>query len=472
MENEYIYDLLHNAVKEGENKGADFIEARFDDLQLTTIDMTNDILKRSSSIHRKGIGVMAYYQGTPGYSFTPELNTEAVKEATFNAVGLAKSTDSRNKMKLGFERTKGIKDKVKPLIKKHPKDFEFNDKLELIKRGIAAIKENADISSTTGLYGELYGEKFFVNSDDSEIYWVTVMVDMRMIAVIMREGQQATSVEGFGASKGLEFFEEKETTPEKVGSNSGKYCKEQLDAVASPTGKTKTLVSPQMGGVVVHESFGHLSEADFVITGQSPIADRLGGELGSEHVTIIDEGISPYGGLYLPYDDQGVKTGRTVLVEKGILRGYLHDRGTAQKMNAETTGNARAINYMFNPICRMKNTYFEKGDLTHEEAVEQVKNGVYAVDMSGGQVELDGNFMFNCSRGYLIENGEITKPIKNTALSGNILDLLKHIQGATKEITLKTGYFGGCGKGSQHPLPVGFGGPEVIMDQVLIGGAK
>jgi len=227
-----------------------------------------------------------------------------------------------------------------------------------------------------------------------------------------------------------------------------------------------------MGGVVVHESFGHLSEADFVVTGQSPIADRVGEELGSEHVTIIDEGVSPYGGLYLPYDDQGIKTARTVLLEKGILKGYLHNRGTAKKMNSELSGNGRAINFMFNPIVRMKNTYFEKGDLTFEEAVEQVDTGVYAVDMSGGQVGLDGNFMFNCSRGYLIENGEVTKPMKNTALSGNILELLKYVEGGTKEVTIKTGFFGGCGKGGQGGLPVGFGGPDMIMDQVLVGGAQ
>ncbi|MCG3225106.1 MAG: TldD/PmbA family protein, partial [Candidatus Heimdallarchaeota archaeon] len=171
------------------------------------------------------------------------------------------------------------------------------------------------------------------------------------------------------------------------------------------------------------------------------------------------------------YDDQGIKTGRTVLVEKGILKGYLHNRGTAQKMNAELTGNSRAINFMFDPIVRMKNTYFEKGDLSFEEALEQIGNGVYAVDMSGGQVGLDGNFMFNCSRGYLIENGQITKPLKNHALSGNILELLKHVLGATKDITIRTGYFGGCGKGGQGGLAVGFGGPNVIMDQVLVGGA-
>ncbi len=472
MEKDYVFDLLNKAVDQGHKLGADFLEARYDDLQLTTINLTNDIIKQSSSINRKGIGVMAYYQGTPGYSFTPELSSEGVAEATKKAVKLAKSTDIRNKLKLDFDKIKPIKDHIEVKAKKHPKDYEFDDKLAMLKRGVSAIKEQVDATSTTGMYGEMYGEKFFINSEGSEIYWVPMIVDMRMVAVLISEGQQAMGAEGIGASKGLEHFDEKGRSPEDFGTIAGKDCKDSLNAVAAPTGKTTTLVSPQMGGVVVHESFGHLSEADFVVTGQSPIADRVGEQLGSEHVTIIDEGVPEQGGLFFPYDDQGTKTGKTVLVEDGILKGYLHNRGTAKKMNSELTGNCRAINFLYNPIVRMKNTYFGAGNLTFEEALEEVGTGIYAVDMSGGQVGLDGNFMFNCRKGYLIENGEITKPIKNSSLSGNILELLKYIKGATKDIEIRTGYFGGCGKNGQNGLPVGLGGPNVIMDQVLVGGAQ
>ena len=472
MSNEFIFDLLHKVVKEGEKLGADFIEARYDDYQLSSMNYTNEILKESSSRRRRGMGVMAYFKGTPGYSFTPEMNLEGIKEATQRAVKLALSTNPRDRMKLDFDRRPAIKDKAIPKIKKHPKDYEIKDKLELLKRGIAAIKENADVNTTTGQYGEFYGEKYFVNSEGSEIYWTPIVVDMRMSAVIISDGKQATAGDGMGQSEGLEFFDKERWLPETTGENTGKWTKELLDAVPAPTGKQKVLVSPTMGGVVVHESFGHLSEADHVVTGFSPIADRLGEELGSEHVTIIDEGITPYGGWYFPYDDQGTKTTRTVLVDKGILKGYLHNRGTAHKLNAEPTGNSVAINFMYNPICRMKNTYFEKGDLTFEEAIEQVGNGIYAINWFGGSAQPSGDFLFNCSRGYLVENGEITKPIKNTALSGNILELLKHVKGATKDISMRGNYFGGCGKGGQGGLSLGTGGPEVIMDQVLVGGTK
>ena len=146
MNSEFIFDLLHKAVKEGEKLGADFVEARYDDYQLSSMNYTNEILKESSSKRRKGMGVMAYFEGTPGYSFTPEMNLEGIKEATQRAVKLALSTNPRNRMKLDFERRAAIKDKAIPKIKKHPKDYEIKDKLELLKRGVAAIKENADVN--------------------------------------------------------------------------------------------------------------------------------------------------------------------------------------------------------------------------------------------------------------------------------------------------------------------------------------
>ena len=472
MNGDYIFDLLHKAVEEGEKQGAKFVEARFDDFQLNSIDLTNNIIKESSSKRRRGMGVMAYINGTPGYSFTPEMTVEGVKSAAKRATDLAISTDPRNKIKLDFEERPTIKDEATPIIKKHPKDYEFQDKIELLRRGVSAIKENVDATTTQGMYGELYGEKYFVNSEGSEILWYPIVVDIRLRADIVENGKRATARDGMGQSQGLEFFDKDRYSPETVGANAGKWCKEQLNLVDAPTGKIKILAGSTLGGVIVHESFGHMSEADWVITGISPMGDRVGEELGSEYVTVIDEGISPYGGWYFPYDDQGTKTGRTVLVDKGIMKGYLHDRGTAHKMNAEPTGNSRAVNFMFNTICRMKKTYFEKGDIKEEEEIEMVGNGLYEISWLGGKESWEGNLLLNCSRGYLIENGEVTKPIKNTALSGNVLELLKNVEGTTKNMIMRGNFFAGCGKGPQYPLPVGMGGPEIIIDKVMSGGVK
>ena len=207
-QSDFILDLLHKSVDQGEKIGVDFIEARYDDLQLTTIALINDIVKQSSAFQRKGIGVMAYFKGTPGYSYTPELNLDGVKDATKRAIDLAKSTDERNVMKLGFDSIPAVKDKIIVDVKKHPKDVEFVEKLDMLKRGVSSIKEVLEPTSTTGLYGEMFGEKFLVNSEGTEIYWAPVMVDIRMGSVFMSEGKQAQSFTGTGSSIGLEFFDE------------------------------------------------------------------------------------------------------------------------------------------------------------------------------------------------------------------------------------------------------------------------
>ncbi len=470
VENDYVFDLLHKAVDQGHKLGADFVEARYDDLTLTTINYTNEKVRESSTKQRRGIGVMTYVKGSPGYSFTPDITSEAIQETTKRSLGIAKATEPLLTFKHIYDDRSSIKDSIVKKVKIHPKEVEFDEKLDMLKRGIANAKDQVDAQSTTGMWGELWGDKLFVNSEQSEIYWTPLLFDLRIMAVAMTETSQARGSDGVGQSQGMEYFDIEAHSPETLGTNAGKWCKEQIDAVSAPPGKHRALVGPRMAGVLAHESFGHLSETDFVITGMSPISDRVGEQLGTEHATIIDEGITKEGGFFLPYDDQGTKTGKTVLMDKGMLLGYLHDRSTANKMNTEPTGNSRAITFMFPSIPRMKNTYFKPGNISFDEAVEQVGDGLYTAGTSGGQTDLDGTFLFKCSRGYLIENGEITKPIKDAALSGQILEFIQQISGVTNEMDIFTSYFGGCGKGGQYPLPVGLGGPSLVVDEVLVGG--
>ena len=280
--------------------------------------------------------------------------------------------------------------------------------------------------------------------------------------------------EGFaGGTMGLELFNKKGSKPEDIGKEAGTNAKEQLKAKACPAGKFRALIENHLAGVLAHESFGHLSEGDFVVTGESPLTGKIGSRLGTENATIVDTGtpdIKEHGGLWVPYDDQGTKASKTIILDKGILKHYLHSRGTAQRLKEEPTGNCRAVHFGFNPIPRMTNTYFAPGSLTKEEAIELLGTGVYAIQTAGGQVEGDGSFLFKAVRGYWVEKGKIEHPLREVALSGNILNLLSRIEGATKDLRIYAGYFGGCGKGGQFPLPVGLGGPELVVGEVTFGG--
>ncbi len=168
-----------------------------------------------------------------------------------------------------------------------------------------------------------------------------------------------------------------------------------------------------------------MSEADFVVIGASPLSGRLGQQLGTENVTIIDEGLPQKGGYNIYFDDEGVPCRRIEIMKKGVLNSYLHSRVTAKAMKMEPTGNARSQDYSFEPIVRMRNTYFDVGDWKQQEALEELKNGIYAIDTAGGQVSDTGTFLFKAVRGYMVENGELKYPLRDVALTGNILELLK-----------------------------------------------
>ena len=472
-----MLDKLHECVRVGESLGADFVEARYDDLTLRALQRINDVWQDIQVKSRMGFAITAYVDGISGFSFTPSTDMKDIRVASEKAYKMAKASAHAAKLKLPFDRrnpVKSMKSDSLP-VKIHPHEKDLAYKIDMVNRAIDTAREYGEnIRSVRALWGELYGPKMVVNSDGSEINWDFLVTDLRVLVTSKTDsGAMVNGAEGYGGTMGLNAFENGEHTPEAMGEEAGKNAKEQLQAKACPAGKFKALVEEDLVGVLAHESFGHLSEADFVVTGGSPLSDRLGQTLGTEHASIMDGGIpdiKKYGGLWLPYDDQGTKTNQTMVLEKGVFRHYLHNRGTAKKLNQEPTGNARAVSFVFPPIPRMTNTYFLPGDLTEDEAIEKLGTGVYAIQSSGGQVEGDGSFLFKAVRGYWVENGEIKYPIREVALSGNIIELLSYVEGATKELKLHSGYFGGCGKGEQFPLPVGMGGPKLLINNVTFGG--
>jgi TldD protein len=472
-----MFDLLQKCVRVGEDLGADFVEARYDDLTLRTLQRTDDIWKDIQVKSRMGFGITCYVDGVSGFSFTASSTSKDVKMAAEKAFKMAKASSKAASLKLPFERGSSVKSKKSDTlpVKIHPRDIDLAYKTDLVNRAVETARDHGEsIRNLRGLYGELYGKKIFTNSDASEIDWDFLVTDLRCIVTSKTDsGALVVGMQRHGGTIGLDFFESKDTAPEEIGKNAGVRAKEQLKAKACPAGQFRTLVENDLVGVLAHESFGHLSEADFIVTGGSPLAGKIGERLGTDHATIIDGGypdIKKTGGLWFPFDDQGIAGGQTVVLDKGVLMHYLHNRGTAKKLGQEPTGNSRAVSFVFPPIPRMTNTYFIPGTLTEEEALEQLGTGVYALQTSGGQVDSDGSFLFKAIRGYWVENGEIKHPLREVALSGNILNFLGKIEGATKDLELNSGYFGGCGKGGQSPLPVGFGGPKLLVDDVTFGG--
>jgi len=472
-----LFDLIKHAVRTGEKLRADFVEARSDDLSSREIRTEMTEVKDVKTMRQVGVGVTVYNEGATGYSFTAQLSKKAVTDATERAFRIAKASSKIAQIKVDPGEAKLNKQEMMELaVKKHPKDFPLTSKKDLVLRTVESAKKHGKhVSSITCRYGELFGQKYFTNSEGTEVSWSPLLVHLT-IQVVSKVGDLLVDgADGMGGSCGLELFDKEAYSPEKMGSNAGKWAAEKLKARPAPAGKHRALCENRLVGVLAHESFGHLTESDFVTSGMSPLAGKIGEKLGSEHATIIDEGTldaNRHYGFWLPFDDQGVKTTRTTLIDRGRLVGYLHDRGSATSMKSTFTGNARAVNYNHPPIVRMKNTYFSPGNLSIEEALDQLGTGIYAISTGGGQANMDGTFMFKALRGYYVEKGEKKYPLREVTLTGSILDFLKNIEGATKELVVFSSYFGGCGKFEQFPLPVGLGGPHLLIKEVQFGGEK
>ncbi len=474
-----MFDKLQSIISKVEAKGASFVEARYDELLLRTIIKENERIRECKVLKRAGIGFNVYYKGGAGYAFSADLTTNELEKSAISALGIAKTSASATKIKSEIDPLDPITNvHLKPEIREPAWLVEMDEKMELLRRLETSAKDNGEnITSMMALYGELSGEKIFTNSEGTEIHWHPFILDLAcMVTSKTHNGDLVSAMNRKGGSIGLEDYKKKGSTPEDIGKNTALWAKEKMTAKAAPAGKFRALCENVLVGVLAHESFGHLTEGDFIAAKGSPLHDKLGETLGSEHVSIIDEGVTSIdgkiNGMWLPYDDQGVKTKSVVLIEKGILKGFLHSRTTAKLLNMKPTGNARAVNFTFGPIPRMKNTYFTPGDLTEEEALEQLGTGIYAIRSSGGQVEMDGSFIFQANRGYWVENGEKQYALRDVTLSGNILQLLKDVQGATKDLEVDSGYFGGCGKDGQFPLPCGLGGPKLVIDNVRFGGVE
>jgi TldD protein len=243
---------------------------------------------------------------------------------------------------------------------------------------------------------------------------------------------------------------------------------ELLDAKAAPGGRQTVILSPSIVGLLVHEAIGHTVEADFVLSG-SVAQGKIGHKVASELVTLCDSGRSEYfggAGGTLPVDDEGVVADRTVVIEQGILKGYLHNRETAARFGVAPTGNARAWEYADTPLVRMRNTYIAAGPHSPEDLIASIDQGLYCKSMGGGSVGPTGQFNFAVEEGFLIENGQLTRPVKGATLIGEAKEVMPRISMCANDLELAAGF---CGSVSGS-INVTVGQPHIKVDAITVGG--
>lgn len=465
-----IEDLMEKAIKYALKLGAYFAEVKGEDTKTLNIEAINNEIRTVSEIRNIGIGVRVFHGKSSGFSFSNVLDETNVFRAVDTAMQIAKASTKKTLIKFNLAAVNPIEEKKLTRVNKHPRDVSLNEKKDLCLRQCkTAMAISKSIANTTSGFGEYYGTIYYANTEGTKVSYEPLLVGLRVSCVAKRGANIVDARDSHGGSIGLDEFEKGEQTPERMAENAANWAVEKLKAKPAPAGKFDTLIDPKLAGVLAHESFGHLSEADFVVIGGSPLTGRIGQTLGTEIVSIVDEGLPDKGGYKIFFDDEGIPCTRVEILKKGVLKSYLQSRITAKALKMEPTGNARSQDYSFEPIVRMRNTYFDAGDWKPDEALRELKQGIYAIDTAGGQVEDTGTFLFKAVRGYWVENGEPKHPLRDVALTGNILELLKNVDAVCNDLLISSNPFGGCGKMNQRAF-VGTGGPHLRVKNVHFGG--
>jgi len=270
-----------------------------------------------------------------------------------------------------------------------------------------------------------------------------------------------------GGHYGLEYF--KEHSPERLGQRAAQIARSQLEAVEAPSGQLPVVLGPAYSGVLMHEAVGHGLEADFNLKGYSTYSGRIGEIVASPLCTIYDDGRRAGLNGSINFDDEGVASSRTLLIERGRLVGYMHSRETGAKMKLPLTGNGRRQAFNYPPLPRMTNTYLEKGETPHDEIIRSVKSGIYAPAFAGGSVNITtGDFTFVPIEAYLIENGRLTAPLANVMLLGNGPELLNRVTMVGDDLEISDNLWE-CGKQGQM-IPVTVGTPTIKVETMTVGG--
>jgi TldD protein len=352
-------------------------------------------------------------------------------------------------------------------VARHPEGIPLEEKVALAVAAEKAARQAApSVCQAMALYRDGVAKVQTVNSlgEFCESCRVGTMFASQVVAAA--GGVMQTGYETAGACRGFELFAEK--SAEEIALAAAGRAVMMLSARRAPGGRMPVVLSSTAGGTMVHEAIGHGLEADLVQSGISVYRGKLGQEVAARGVTVIDDATIPFARGSFSFDSEGVAGQRTVLVEDGILKGYMYDRLSAMKDGCSSTGNGRRESYHAKPIVRMTNTLIAPGPTPPEEIVRAAGNGLFVAKMGGGQVNtVTGDFMFEVAEGYLLENGAIGEPVRGATLTGNGPEVLKNILMVGSDLGFGIGT---CGKDGQG-VPVADAQPTLLIGEMIVGGA-
>jgi TldD protein len=429
--------------------------------------LEENVVKKASRHVSQGAGVRAQADTRTGYAHTDDISLGNLEEAARQARAIADRSGTSGTLAIaGRGRPHDLYTLAEP-----PIVTALPRKLDLLRRVDAAAR--AADPRVKQVIASLSTEEIVVMLATASGWTVGDVRPLTRlnVTVIAEDGaKREIGSWGGGGRVPFDFFLEEERWT-RFAAEAARQATLKLRAVEAPAGTMTVVLGPGWPGILLHEAIGHGLEGDFNRKGVSAFAGRLGQKVASELVTVVDDGTIPNRRGSLNVDDEGTPTGRTVLIENGVLTGYMQDRLNARLMKMTPTGNGRRESYAHPPMPRMTNTFMLAGQDNPEDIIRSVPNGLYAVVFGGGQVDItSGKFVFSASEAYLIEDGRVTKPVKGATLIGNGPDALVRVSRVGHDLQLDEGV-GTCGKDGQS-VPVGVGLPTIRIDGMTVGGTQ
>ncbi|MBR3694071.1 MAG: TldD/PmbA family protein [Erysipelotrichales bacterium] len=454
-------ELCQKVLQEMLTTGGDFAEIYEQKRDVCSYQMINGVVEEANSGTQYGIGLRIYQGFSSVYAYT-NLNNE--EDLLRTARDLAQSVEGVSSVEaLPLEEV--VFEDIHQ-VEKRPTEYSAKYKLDFLHQiNEASLAYDPIIKKAITNYSEQEEDVLIANSTGKYIHDNRIRVRISAGAVAADETRMQDAIAGPGAHMGLEFFDT--IDPKELGEHVAQIAKTMFYAEECPSGVMDVVIGNKFGGVIFHEACGHALEATSVAKNQSVFANKIGTKIAADCVSAVDDATIPHAWGSNNIDDEGNFTKRNLLIENGILKGYLVDQLNGRRMNCESSGSGRRQNYKFEPTSRMSNTFILNGRDTFEEMIANTQFGLYAKSMGGGSVDPStGDFNFSVSEGYMIRDGKIAEPVRGATLVGNGAKVLMNIDMVGDNLARAQGM---CGSVSGN-VPTDVGQPVIRVRNMTVGG--
>jgi TldD protein len=444
--------------------GVDAADIYFQYVRHESWSLEDGMVKEGSHSIDQGVGVRAMSGDKTGFAYSDELLAPALMSVADAASAIARQGQTGSLRAWQAPVGRKLYPAIDPLTSLS--DAAKVDLLQRVDQAARALdprikQVNASLAATHEVI-------LVCASDGTMAADIRPLIRLNVSVIAEQKGRREQGYSGGGGRRSYEYFLEGDKALE-YGQEAVRQALINLEAQPAPAGEMPVVLGPGWPGVLLHEAIGHGLEGDFNRKGTSAFAGRLGEKVASELCTVVDDGTLESRRGSLNIDDEGTPSNQTMLIENGVLTGYMQDKMNARLMGMQPTGNGRRQSFAHMPLPRMTNTYMLPGEHDPEEIIASVEHGIYAKNFAGGQVDItSGKFVFSTSETYLIENGRIGKPLKDATLIGDGPSVLKEVSMVGNDLALDAG-IGVCGKDGQS-VPVGVGQPTLRIDRLTVGG--